>query len=508
MKKVIFLGLFLSSLYSIDYRPYFVGVQYSQGLSSFYSSCGNKDSLGDGFGIKSGIREENYRIYTSYDKISWSDADISVLSLNADYIIPLLDSKKRVSLNMYKMLSIYFGINVSYIKFNALNQSDSQFNFMDPIELLALGKSVSNYGLQMGLIYDFDSDIAIEASYRYFPADLKVGSTRFLRMDNLHLLSFGANLKFGGEIKNFKPVEEVKTIKREIEPIKNIEATKRFIKPILPVPAPVVVAPIPKIIIPKRVISTKKCTNPPSCTVLDSNNCPLKIELKVLFDRDSYIFDKKYDEDLITVKEILEKNSSLKVIIQGFTDSRDTKSYNLTLSQNRANAIMSRLLELGVEKNRVIAHGYGENYPIASNDTKEGRAKNRRVEAEFYEDKFYKDGGCKLKDMILEVNFDRNSTYLKPKYDEEILKIAKVLKIRDDLKIKIEGHTDSKNSESYNQKLSHKRAQSVAQKLKDFGIDLKRVRTFGYGESKPIASNDTKDGREKNRRVEVKFIKE
>ncbi|HED6841860.1 TPA: OmpA family protein, partial [Campylobacter coli] len=66
--------------------------------------------------------------------------------------------------------------------------------------------------------------------------------------------------------------------------------------------------------------------------------------------------------------------------------------------------------------------------------------------------------------------------------------------------------TDNIGSRSYNQKLSERRANSVAKELEKFGVDKSRIQTVGYGQDKPRSSNDTKEGRADNRRVEAKFI--
>jgi OOP family OmpA-OmpF porin len=77
-----------------------------------------------------------------------------------------------------------------------------------------------------------------------------------------------------------------------------------------------------------------------------------------------------------------------------------------------------------------------------------------------------------------------------------------------DTKIAIEGHTDSIGSNEYNQKLSERRANSVKNYIIDnFGIDAKRLRAEGFGETRPIADNNTDEGRQRNRRVESVLIK-
>jgi outer membrane protein OmpA-like peptidoglycan-associated protein len=73
-------------------------------------------------------------------------------------------------------------------------------------------------------------------------------------------------------------------------------------------------------------------------------------------------------------------------------------------------------------------------------------------------------------------------------------------------KIRIEGHASSEGEEDYNKDLSDRRAKAVMDFLIDVGIDSERMEAIGYGEERPIASNDTEEGREKNRRVEFNII--
>jgi outer membrane protein OmpA-like peptidoglycan-associated protein len=72
-------------------------------------------------------------------------------------------------------------------------------------------------------------------------------------------------------------------------------------------------------------------------------------------------------------------------------------------------------------------------------------------------------------------------------------------------KVIIEGHTDSRGSEDYNEQLSQRRAQAVQDALAMRGIDRSRVETVGRGEAYPVASNDTAAGRQQNRRVDIVF---
>lgn len=84
--------------------------------------------------------------------------------------------------------------------------------------------------------------------------------------------------------------------------------------------------------------------------------------------------------------------------------------------------------------------------------------------------------------------------------------IYQILRETPDIIVELSSHTDSKGSDEYNQKLSQKRAQSVVDYLQRKGIDKKRLRAKGYGENKPIATNETEEGRAKNRRTEFEVI--
>lgn len=86
---------------------------------------------------------------------------------------------------------------------------------------------------------------------------------------------------------------------------------------------------------------------------------------------------------------------------------------------------------------------------------------------------------------------------------QNIREMAETLKKYEDTNILIEGHTDDVGKESYNQKLSERRAKAVADYAKSIGVDPSRIQTRGYGEEQPVADNTTEAGRSENRRVEV-----
>lgn len=81
-----------------------------------------------------------------------------------------------------------------------------------------------------------------------------------------------------------------------------------------------------------------------------------------------------------TLASFLKKYPERSVLIEGYTDSIGSSAYNLELSQRRADAVRIALLKKGIENGRIIAKGYGKDYPVATNDTEAGRQQNRRVE--------------------------------------------------------------------------------------------------------------------------------
>lgn len=99
--------------------------------------------------------------------------------------------------------------------------------------------------------------------------------------------------------------------------------------------------------------------------------------------------------------------------------------------------------------------------------------------------------------------FGYDSSTLQPEAKANISKLADILKKYPDSNVLITGHTDSDGSENYNQTLSEKRAKSVSDYAMYRGISSSRLSIVGLGENEPVASNDTADGKQLNRRVEI-----
>jgi len=189
------------------------------------------------------------------------------------------------------------------------------------------------------------------------------------------------------------------------------------------------------------------------------------------------------------------------VITVGHTDNSGDKRYNMWLSHERAQSVAEYLVANGVDESKIRSIGLGPNDPIASNETREGRIQNRRVD-------IYVVAELRALDRIEFPSvslFERNSPELteqgKASLDKNIASAKEILQRA--TFIEIVGHTDSKGDDEDNMKLSKQRAESVRNYLVSQGVDRRKMVTTGMGATMPIASNDTKEGRAANRRVQI-----
>jgi OOP family OmpA-OmpF porin len=110
------------------------------------------------------------------------------------------------------------------------------------------------------------------------------------------------------------------------------------------------------------------------------------------------------------------------------------------------------------------------------------------------------------KPAVLNIQFETNSSDIKPQYTSELTTVVEFLREFPKARGEISGHTDNVAGQAYNGKLSQARADSVKKYLVEkYGISPDRISAKGYGYSKPVSSNKTKEGKAKNRRIEVNF---
>jgi len=124
------------------------------------------------------------------------------------------------------------------------------------------------------------------------------------------------------------------------------------------------------------------CPNTAAGEAVNSDGCPRTVQLHVNFDNDSYDIQDNSIANINAYAEFLMTYTNYSANIVGYTDSRGSSSYNQNLSEKRAHAVKNMLEAKGVNASQLSSQGLGEANPIADNSTAEGRAANRRIEAE------------------------------------------------------------------------------------------------------------------------------
>ncbi len=232
--------------------------------------------------------------------------------------------------------------------------------------------------------------------------------------------------------------------------------------------------------------------------------------LDIKFAIDSADIQSEGIEQLITVGNFLKKYNDSSAMIEGHTDDVGSDEYNMDLSQRRAESAMNYLVqEQGVSGRRISAKGFGETRPVASNETEEGKRENRRVTASVtcVEDVAGMAPPKARVTMGSSIEFDNNSTTVASRYHNELAKVASFLKDNPNVTAVIEGHAaDSQASSTNARDISLKRAQNVMDYLANQqGVERSRLRAEAYGKSRRIAYNDTAEGKQQNRRVNIIF---
>lgn len=274
---------------------------------------------------------------------------------------------------------------------------------------------------------------------------------------------------------------------------------------------------------------------------------------------------KKARSALDPVVQLLRRDPAIEVIVEGHTDDVGSARANMELSERRAKAVAAYLAGgAGMVKNPPLALGFGETKPLYGNGSFEGRRGNRRIvlkldgghgclsndmlagipgleeikvsvpsavvvmqpEAEppkalalieiesTNRDESFTEvvgrmsrghGACGVSAHVIEsIDFNPGDHRLDIKDQRALMPLVTLWREMPHLSIEVLGHTDDIGSAAGNRRLSQRRADSVAQFLQfEAGVAEKGPKSTGHGESRPVASNDTKSGREQNRRIEV-----
>lgn len=126
-----------------------------------------------------------------------------------------------------------------------------------------------------------------------------------------------------------------------------------------------------------------KCPQTQSNIVVGDDGCAKVIRLHVSFDFDKYEISSEQLAKIKEVADFMQANSHYTVALHGHTDAKGSEAYNEKLGAKRAEAVAKVLIRSGIAKERIVTKSFGETAPIFDNDTEEGRAQNRRVDANF-----------------------------------------------------------------------------------------------------------------------------
>lgn len=294
----------------------------------------------------------------------------------------------------------------------------------------------------------------------------------------------------------------------------------------------------------------------PLASIPTPEECLARVETlvsqqKITFPPGSAEIDAPTGQLMNKLAEALEGCPALQIEIAGHTDAQGSEEGNRALSQARAEAVLVALQGRRVDVSLMRAKGYGEERPIADNGTEEGRDANRRIEfnmigapaataeapAATTTDAANAetaaaaptetgsetptttlaapakptDGAACIANIaaLLEtdkITFDPGSDDISESSASLVDALAELIKQCPGTPIEVAGHTDSQGTSRNNLTLSEDRAKAVLVALRQRGVDVATMKAVGYGEDKPIADNDTEEGREANRRIEFTLI--
>ena len=226
-----------------------------------------------------------------------------------------------------------------------------------------------------------------------------------------------------------------------------------------------------------------------------------------------------YVAGVIDIIGFAKKYPDAKFELIGYEDNTGSAEFLQDLSLKRAKAVEFALIRNSVSEDRMSIKGEGSANPIYDNDTPEHRTKNRRVEifailkgqkkvnvAAPAATTATESWNILLAGKQLRIEGDHfitGSAKLKSQVVKDLDAVADFARKYPDTKLELTGYADSSGSEKMNKKLSLARAESVKQYLVKKGIAVNRISAKGEGATNPIGDNNTKEGRIKNRRVEI-----
>ena len=208
------------------------------------------------------------------------------------------------------------------------------------------------------------------------------------------------------------------------------------------------------------------------------------------------------------------KEAQLTILKGVITDDQTKKPLEATIEiiDNLKNEVIATFLSNSSTGKYLVSLPAGRNYGIAVKKenylfhSENFDIPNTAAYQEVVKDVALKNIAVGSKIILKNIFFDFDKATLRPESTNELERLTKLLNDVPTLKIEISGHTDSKGADAYNKTLSNNRAKAVVDYLIGKGIAADRLTSIGYGEEQPIATNDTEEGRQLNRRTEFKIL--
>ena len=343
MKKIALVGFSLTSLLLATPQPYEVSI-----------TAGGTKAEGDmklddhaNYGIRFGI-ENNLLLEKTFDTIEF----VYERSENVDYENTVLET----DINRYSVNFIHSYKNFeSFVPYGLVGIGYEDFT---KEYLKANDSIVANIGI--GVKYFLNDVVSLRAEVRD-----QINLEHSVQHEMIYTVGVGYSFGEGAKkevIKQEKIVETPVKMKEETKEEQSVVALDRDNDGVLD--------------------TNDKCPNTLEGCSVDVNGCAIDYTFDVNFDVDKYDIKKEDIAKLTKFVDFMNMMTKYKAVINGHTDATASELYNMNLSIKRAKAVMDKLIELGLNKEKVSFKGYGESKPIATNETVSGKAKNRRVEAQ------------------------------------------------------------------------------------------------------------------------------
>jgi OOP family OmpA-OmpF porin len=254
--------------------------------------------------------------------------------------------------------------------------------------------------------------------------------------------------------------------------------------------------------------SAQRPTEEPSTTPQATADYCTMLDIQFEINRDE--IQREELERLGVVSTFLKKYPQTKAVIEGHTDNVGSAMSNQILSRHRAESVLNYLVDnQRIARSRLSAVGYGDTRPIASNNNEAGKRMNRRINTVIpcAQDIVGLNPEAARVTMGMLIEFDLNSSEIKPEYHAELAKVGTFLEQNKMVTATVEGHTANlQTTPALAQEISQRRAQNVVDYLADnAGVQRSRLTAQGFGQSRQYSYNTNAAGRQENRRVNIIF---